>query len=263
MTRPPYTADSVTIPPLYREALLDLLYQLADDDLVLGHRASEWLGVAPDIEEDVAFSSISQDEVGHAVFYYTLLESLGQGTADELAFERPVHLRRNAVLTERPIGDWAYTIARHYFYDVFEDVRLQALENSSYEPLRKGAWKIRREEYYHLLHHELWFQRLAQAGGEARQRLVTAMAQLAEDVGSLFDVGPHSGVLFDQGILPVRPKALQDQWRLRVLEVCNRSGLEWPANLPVTQSRSEHTPDLIELVQTLNEVHDWDRQAVW
>ena len=37
------------------------LLELADDELILGWRDSEWTGVAPSLEEDVAFSSIAQN----------------------------------------------------------------------------------------------------------------------------------------------------------------------------------------------------------
>lgn len=121
----------------YRAALVDFLYQLADDELCLGHRDSEWLGLAPDIEEDVAFSSVAQDEVGHATYCFSLLHDLGEEDPDRIAFAREVKRWRNAVLLERPNGDWAYSIARHFLYDVFDDIRLEALTKSSYRPLRK------------------------------------------------------------------------------------------------------------------------------
>ena len=149
----------------YREALTELLFQLADDELIVGHRDSEWLGLAPDIEEDVAFSSIAQDEVGHAVYYFERLHELGEDDADRLAFDRRADQRRHAVVLERPNGDWAYTIARHFFYDVFDQIRLEALSDSGYVPLAQGVAKIRREEHYHLLHMRLWFTRLGSAGG--------------------------------------------------------------------------------------------------
>ena len=81
----------------YREALTELLFQLADDELVMGHRDSEWLGLAPDIEEDVAFSSIAQDEVGHSVYFFERLHELGETDSDRLAFGRGANRRRNAV----------------------------------------------------------------------------------------------------------------------------------------------------------------------
>ena len=68
----------------YKEAITSLLFQLADDDFLYAFRGSEWLGLAPHIEEDVASSSISQDSMGHAAMYYKLLEDLGVGKADDL-----------------------------------------------------------------------------------------------------------------------------------------------------------------------------------
>ena len=78
----------------YKEALTSLLFQLADDDFLYSFRGSEWLGLAPHIEEDVATSSISQDSMGHAAMYYKLLEELGAGNADDLAHLRPAAERK-------------------------------------------------------------------------------------------------------------------------------------------------------------------------
>ena len=87
---------------------------------------SEWLGLAPHIEEDVASSSISQDSMGHAAMYYKLLEELGAGNADDLAHARPAEERKNSILAERVNGqgyymetpeyDWAYAVVRNYLY---------------------------------------------------------------------------------------------------------------------------------------------------
>jgi ring-1,2-phenylacetyl-CoA epoxidase subunit PaaC len=245
-------------------ALKDLLYQLADDDLVIGHRASEWLGLAPEIEEDVAFSSISQDEVGHAVFYYNVLADLGEDVADKLAFERLPDVRRNAVMLERVNGDWAHTIVRHWFYDIFEDLRLQALETSAYVPLRQGALKIRREEFYHNLHHDLWFRRLIRAGGEARERMESAIAALWNDVPSLFDLGPHEDVLRRSGILPVTSAELQTAWREKVAGVMRELDCQVPREwCEATGGRRRHTDALTELLQTMGEVYFIDKAAVW
>ena len=51
---------------------LTSLLELADDELILGWRDSEWTGIAPFLEEDVAFSSIAQNEIGHARALYEL-----------------------------------------------------------------------------------------------------------------------------------------------------------------------------------------------
>ncbi|GAB6932749.1 1,2-phenylacetyl-CoA epoxidase subunit PaaC [Calditerricola satsumensis] len=252
--------------PTYKAALVDLLYQLADDELFLGHRDSEWLGLAPDIEEDVAFSSIAQDEVGHAAYFYQLLSELGEGDADDLAYGRAAAERRNARLVERPNGDWAYTIVRHLVYDVFEGVRLEALASSSYAPLAHGAVKIRREERYHLLHMETWFTRLGQAGGEAKERLEKAVAAIWPEIGDLFSLGAHADVLVAEGILPVTRAEMVSRWEARLKPLFEAAQLAWPGTppLPAQDGRlGQHSPDLDALLDTMAEVYRLEPAARW
>lgn len=250
----------------YRVALVDFLYQLADDELCLGHRDSEWLGLAPDIEEDVAFSSVAQDEVGHATYCFSLLHDLGEEDPDRLAFAREVKRWRNAVLLERPNGDWAYSIARHFLYDVFDDIRLEALTQSSYRPLSEGACKIRREETYHLQHFRLWFTRLGQAGGEAQERLGQAVNRLWPDVGGLFSLGIYEAALIEQGILPLSSEEMRRQWEERIRPVMDEAGIPWPGELSISSidgRQGEHTDDLTALLDTMSEVYRLDPNAVW
>ena len=94
-----------------------LLLEIADDELILGWRDSEWTGIAPLLEEDVAFSSIAQNEIGHARALYELVARERGTTADELAFDRPPDEYRCAQIVELRLLDWAQTIARHYLYE--------------------------------------------------------------------------------------------------------------------------------------------------
>ena len=146
----------------------DLLLALADDELFLGWRNSEWTGVAPFLEEDVAFSSIAQNEIGHARALYELAaEELGT-TADELAFDRAADDYRCAPLVElRLLPDWAATIARHHLYEAADALRIDALAHSADERVGGLAAKIAREEAYHRMHAAMWAERLA---GEPRFR---------------------------------------------------------------------------------------------
>ena len=139
----------------------DLLLTLADDELILGWRDSEWTGIAPTLEEDVAFSSIAQNEIGHARALYELAaEELGTD-ADTLAFDRTPAEYRCAPLVElRLLDDWAMTIARRYLYEAADRVRIEALKESDDMQLAGLAAKIDREEVYHRLHAELWAERL-------------------------------------------------------------------------------------------------------
>src|SRR5438093_471202 len=95
---------------------LGLLLALADDELIMGHRHSQWTGWAPHIEEDLAFSSIAQDEMAHARLLYGLAGPLTGRDPDALALGRDPDAYVNAWLCELPNGDWGYTIARQYLY---------------------------------------------------------------------------------------------------------------------------------------------------
>ena len=174
-----------------REALAELLLTMADDEFVLGFWDSEWTGIAPILEEDVAMSSVSQDEIGHAKALYELLAELTGGDADQIAFGRPVDGYRHAALMNHARTDWAFTIARRFLYEHADAVRLESLAASSYRPLAELAVKMRREETYHLLHFDLWLRRLAEGGDDSRARLASAIERLWADAQAVF--APLSG----------------------------------------------------------------------
>jgi len=135
------------------------LLGLADDELVLGWRDSEWTGIAPLLEEDVAFSSIAQNEIGHARAVYELLAG-PEGDADVLAFDRKLEDYRCAPLVELHLLDWAHSIARRWLYEVADEIRITALKADSDSVVAGLAAKIDREEAYHRMHAEMWHERL-------------------------------------------------------------------------------------------------------
>ena len=140
---------------------VDVLLAIADDELILGWRNSEWTGIAPFLEEDVAFSSIAQNEIGHARALYQLVaEELGT-TADELAFDRkPEEYRCSQFVELRVVPDWARTIARQVLYEEADEKRIKALMTSDDERVAGLAAKIDREEAYHRMHAQMWHERL-------------------------------------------------------------------------------------------------------
>ena len=135
------------------------LLGLADDELVLGWRDSEWTGIAPMLEEDVAFSSIAQNEIGHARAVYQLVAG-PEGDADALAFDRKPEEYRCAPLVELHLLEWAHTIARRWLYETADEVRITALKNAADPAVAGLAAKIDREEAYHRMHAEMWHDRL-------------------------------------------------------------------------------------------------------
>jgi ring-1,2-phenylacetyl-CoA epoxidase subunit PaaC len=135
------------------------LLSLADDELVIGWRDSEWTGIAPLLEEDVAFSSIAQNEIGHARALYELLTD----DADALAFDRELDEYRCAPLVELRLLDWAHAIARRWLYEVADEIRIAALMENDDAAIAGLAAKINREEAYHRMHAEMWRERLRDA----------------------------------------------------------------------------------------------------
>jgi ring-1,2-phenylacetyl-CoA epoxidase subunit PaaC len=212
----PDTPDTPILDAATCDALAGFVLAWADDELVLGHRDSEWTGFAPQIEEDVAFSSIAQDELGHAAVLFDLVAELDGDDRDRLALRRPAEEYRHAALVEQPNGDWANTIARHYLYDLADSYRIDMLADSAYAPLGALARKMQREEHYHLLHDEAWWARLRDGSAESRARLVAATRRLVPLAIDLFGETDGEHDLVAAGIVPCPAGGLLDEWRLRV-----------------------------------------------
>ncbi|CAN5896584.1 MAG: phenylacetate-CoA oxygenase subunit PaaC [Euzebyales bacterium] len=215
------------------QAKLALLLALADDELVIGHRHSHWTGVAPQIEEDLAFSSIAQDEIGHAVVWYTIAADTASGSGraegaslDALGLGRPMEGYRNAILVERENRDWAFTIARQYLYDTADDVRLEALAGSSWLAVADATGALRREERYHLLHAHAWVDRLADGPVEARRKLGDGLVAAFGEALGLFEPLPGEEELVAEGILPAPHAELLQRWLDLVAADLSRVGLE-------------------------------------
>jgi ring-1,2-phenylacetyl-CoA epoxidase subunit PaaC len=209
---------------------VERLLELADDELILGWRDSEWTGIAPFLEEDVAFSSIAQNEIGHARALYELVARELGTTADELALDRRPEEYRCAPLVELRRLEWARTIARHYLYETADEVRIEALKTSADPEVAGLAAKIDREEAYHRIHAEMWIERLL-ASPEGREKLREAVEEL----------WPYALGVLDEELRPT--------WVARVRE---RLGFDLPEVEPVT--REQHTEELRELWQEMTMV---------
>jgi ring-1,2-phenylacetyl-CoA epoxidase subunit PaaC len=251
--------------PKTRAALAELLLTLADDEFVLGFWDSEWTGIAPMLEEDVAMSSVSQDEIGHARAWYELLASLTDDDADHIAFGREPDAYRHATLMNHARNDWAFTVARRYLYEHADAVRLEALSRSSYAPLAELAAKMRREETYHLLHFDVWLKRLAEAGGDARERLVHALEQLGPEAQAVFTPLAGEEALTAAGVLPDGLEALRARWLGRIRPVLTGFGLPAPSSegAPTPDGRTRRTDDFAWLHGQFTLVARSDEAATW
>jgi ring-1,2-phenylacetyl-CoA epoxidase subunit PaaC len=205
------------------------LLAIADDELILGWRDSEWTGIAPTLEEDVAFSSIAQNEIGHARALYELAAVELDSDADALAFDRAPEEYRCAPFVELRLMDWAHTIARRYLYEEADRIRLTALRESNDAELAGLAAKIDREEVYHRMHAEMWAARLRD---EPRFR------------DAVTELWPYA-----LGVLDPEQRA----------ELARRVGLD----VVEAKDRGEHTPELAELWNEMTEVRRSVPGAQW
>jgi ring-1,2-phenylacetyl-CoA epoxidase subunit PaaC len=208
------------------------LLSIADDELILGWRDSEWTGIAPTLEEDVAFSSIAQNEIGHARALYELAAVELDSDADALAFDRAPEEYHCAPFVELHLLDWAHTIARRYLYEEADRVRLDALRKSDDVELAGLVAKIDREEVYHRLHAEMWAARLRD---EPRFR------------DAVEELWPYAlGVVEPEQ----RP------------ELARRVGMP-SISLLQAHERGDHTPELTELWNDMTEVRRSVPGAQW
>jgi ring-1,2-phenylacetyl-CoA epoxidase subunit PaaC len=185
-----------------RDALIDRLTAMADDELLLGHRDSEWTGHGPLLEEDIALANLAQDEIGHALLWYGLRAELDGSDPDDLAFRRDPGGFRSCLLVELPRGDWAFTMLRQFLFDCYEAEALPRLARSSHAPLAEAAAKALREELFHLRHAGLWARRLGLGTAESRSRALAALSELWPALGGLLAPLPGDGLLAAEGVLP-------------------------------------------------------------
>jgi len=217
---------TVVSPPA--TALAELLLSMADDEFVIGFSDSEWTGIAPLLEEDVAMSSLAQDELGHAAALYGLLATLTDADPDALAYDREPAEYRHCRLLDHGRGDWAMTIARRFLYDSADAIRLDALAVGSWAPLAELVGKLVREERYHRMHAEAWLARLARRDGEPRQRLLAALQALAPDAATVFAPLPDEPELIEAGILDAPMSELEARWRASIAPLLAASDLPMP-----------------------------------
>lgn len=247
-----------------REALAALLLTLADDEFVIGFWDSEWTGIAPMLEEDVATSSIAQDEIGHARALYELLANLTDDDADRIAFGRTPDAFRHAALLNHRRGDWARTVARRWLYETADGVRLAALSRSSFEPLANLTAKMRREETYHQLHWDAWLRRLADGAAEGRSRLVAGLEELWTDAHAVFTPLAGEEELTAAGVLPEPMEAMRSAWARRVQERLGTMGVPLPeVPAPTRDGRTRRTDDFAWLHGQFTMVRGSEEGVTW
>jgi len=250
--------------PAARSAFREWVLRIADDELIVGHRHSEWTGFGPDIESDVALSSIAQEEIGHARAFYAQIAAGEGDDADRLAFARQPAEYRHAVLVERENGGWEWSIVRLVLYERYDTERLRLLAASGQDPASGLARALLREERYHALFADAWLVRLCGGGAEGRARVQAALEAAWPDALGLFERTEVDERLRAAGILPGAPEDLRRAWEAQVRPVLEASGLALPRSAPREGGRrGRHTPEFDRLHAQMTEVWRSDPEARW
>lgn len=249
-----------------QDALAEKLVALADDELILGHRNSEWCGHAPILEEDIAFANLALDEIGHARVWYGLLANLKEQDqeiyADQLVYWRDVSAYRCTPFVELPKGDWAFTMLRQYLFDAMEKIRLEHLLKSAYLPIANAAAKMRAEEIYHLRHTAAWVRRLGLGTDESHGRMQKALDALWGYAWQAFEPLPDEHVLVTAEYVP-DPATIRGEWLEMVERHLRDSGLAIPVVQSVGYGRTQHTEHLEPLLSDLQQVARLYPNAKW
>jgi len=246
--------------------LKELLYKMADDQLIIGHRNSEWTGFGPLLEEDIAFSSMAQDKIGHSLALYTILHELGESDPDTVAFTRNANQFHNSILTELPNQEYDFSLVRHFLYDTAEALRFELLTNSTCEPLAQVARKVRGELRYHTLHAKTWMKQLGSATEESVSRLQKSLEQAMPYALGMFEESPYENEIIEAGIFEGEQK-LKELWMAKVEETISQTSLhlpDWKIVQPITGGRiGKHTEHLQPLLDEMSEVFRIDPGAEW
>lgn len=247
-------------------ALKEFLYKIADDQLILGHRNSEWTGFGPLLEEDIAFSSMAQDKVGQSQALYEILHTLGEQNPDTVAFMRNANQFHNCILTELPNGEYDFSLIRHFLYDTALAIRFDMLTKSSFKPLAELATKIRGELKYHTLHANTWVKQLGSATPESIERLQNSLEYALPFALGIFEKSPYENDIISAGIFEGED-VLKSKWQTKVEEIITQTKLRLPdvsSIKPVEGGRvGKHSEHLQPLLDEMSEVFKIDPTAEW
>ncbi|MCS7244524.1 MAG: 1,2-phenylacetyl-CoA epoxidase subunit PaaC [candidate division WOR-3 bacterium] len=240
----------------------NLIFYFADDDLILGYRDCEWTGVGPFLEEDLALSSIAQDEISHASMFYEII-----GNPDDFVYKREPKLFKNAYITELENYDYVFTLVRHLFYDEFDYIRIGALLNSSNYELKSRAEKIIIEEDYHLKHFRIILNKLAQKE-EGKKVISNTIDKFKYELFSIFEVDNEILKVYGTDIFPISYEEHFDKFYERIK-------LDFPfykfpskdevlLNLSSFKSRrGEKSESFLKFYETFTEVYRLEPDARW
>ncbi len=252
--------------PANTEQLIEVVVQIADDHLILGHRLSEWCGHAPMLEEDLSMPNMALDLVGQSRALYSYaaqLESKGH-SEDDFAYLRKDREYTNCLLVERPNTDFAHTMLKQFYFAAFMHPFWQGVKNGTDNTLSGIAGKAEKEIGYHIRHAGEWIVRLGDGTDESAERMNDAIEALHPYTGELLEVDEARQSCIVSGAIPeIAP--IQTQWNATINNVFTQAKLTVPEiDYPQQGGRAgNHTEDFGFLLTELQYMQRTYPGAQW
>lgn len=202
-----------------REKLVDYIFLLGDNSMILGQRLGELCGHAPELETDIALTNISLDLFGQVRNYFQYAAELKDNgsTEDDLAMLRLEHEYRNTLLVEQPNTNFAFTICRQFLYDHYHLLLMNALKESKNDQLAMIAEKSIKEVKYHTDFSSSWMKRLGDGTEESHEKIQEALNSLWRYSMELFKETAEEKWAAEIGIAPALD-SLKEQY-LQIVNV--------------------------------------------
>jgi ring-1,2-phenylacetyl-CoA epoxidase subunit PaaC len=202
---------------------------VADNYLILGQRLGELCGHGPNLEPDIALTNISLDMLGQVRSFYQYIAQLkgDKSTEDDIAFLRKEREYKNVLLVEQPNTDFGYVIVRQFFFDVYNKLFLNSLQQSADETLRALAFKGIKEASYHERFSGDWLKRLGDGTAESKERVQQAVNDLWIYTDELFHTTEADNAMIAAGVAPDMLQ-LREYYYEKVEELLSKATLQIP-----------------------------------
>ncbi len=211
------------------QPLFEFLLRQGDNALVLGHRTSEWCGLAPALEEDIALTNTALDLIGQTQLwlgYAAEVEDTGR-SANDLAYLRDAYDFRNLLMLEVPNEDFGRTLMRQFLFDAFQVPWLTALQTSADPRVAEIAAKSLKEATYHLDRSAETVVALGDGTADSNARMQAALDYLWPYSGELFADDETDSAMADGSIAPL-PSSLRPAWATTVEDTAKAACLKLP-----------------------------------
>lgn len=205
-------------------SLINYTLYLADSNLIMAQRNAEWCGHGPILEQDIAITNISLDQLGQARNFYQYAASLvgGGATEDSLAYLRTEREFKNCLLAEQPNGDWGQTVLKQFFFSAYQFLLYEKLQYHSNEQIAAITAKALKEVTYHLRWSGEWVIRLGDGTAESHQRMCNAIDELWAYTGELFMAADYETAAgFDVSLL-------KEEWLKKITAIFEEATLAVP-----------------------------------